>query len=349
MDLFTPILPVEQLHPNFRNVLVPQRAGERAIVQSWAQGFPDRDGKFLGEFQRTFNSSFWEVYLHGLFKEYGFGMDWRHSRPDFWLKTEFGEVIVEAVTANAAAGATPEWEKTSRMTKEVANKNFWPLNREAIIRLSNALMQKAKKFENSYSKLPHVPGKPFVLAVAPFEQPDFQYQYDRPIQALLYDHYVDETAFFKDPKRFPNGPPSVKLGSVEKDSGNTIDLGIFLNDTWSEVSAVIFSCVATWGKAVAMSTQPSLGFIETTWGEGPHGIPTRRLMPIGVPSECISDGLLVFHNPYARNPLKLETFRKPGVVQHYLTRHEWRDEGKEQSLQFRLAQRLHLHVGKPKA
>jgi len=336
MDLFTPILSNEQLHPNFRNVMAADRTSQRAVVQSWAEGFPDRDGKFVGEFQRTFNSSFWEVYLHGLFKAYGFEMDWGHPTPDFWLKTVRGEVIVEAVTANSAAGAISEWEKTASITKDVAEKNFWPLNREAIIRLSSAMLGKLRKYQQSYRKLPHVPGKPFVLAIAPFEQPDFQYQYDRPIQALLYDHYVDETAYFKDRSKYPNGPPSRLLGSVEKDSGTTIDMGIFMSDAWQEVSAVIFSCVATWGKAVAMSTQQPCGTVETSWGEGPQGIPKRRTVPIGAPSETISDGLIIFHNPHATNPLKLDTFRRVGVVQHFLTSDDWQDEGKDGSLQFRL-------------
>jgi hypothetical protein len=248
MDLFTPVVHQEKLHLNFRRVSIPGRIGEREVVAEWVKGFPDRDKKFIHEFQTTFNSSLWEIYLHGLFKSYSFQMNWSRASPDFWLSTPFGEVIVEAVTANAASSAMLEWKKLSNMTENVRNNIFWPINREAIIRLSSALLTKLKKYRNIYRTLAHVPGKPFVIAIAPFEQPDFQYQYDRPMRALLYDDYVDEDIYSRNPTKFPDGPPSLKIGTIEKDNGSFFDLGIFKNDEWSEVSAVIFSCVATWGR-----------------------------------------------------------------------------------------------------
>lgn len=285
LDLFTPIVGPELEHPNFATVARRlNRPSELAVVRDWADGFPDRDGKFVQEFQRTFNSSFWEVYLHGVFKSYGFTMDWTHARPDFWLGAPQGQFIVEAVTANEAAGTDPEWERSAEPFQELAAKNFWPLNRRAIIRLSNALLGKVRKYNESYRLLPHVPRKPFVIAVAPFEQPFFNHQYDRPIQALLYDHYVDETAYFKDRNRYPDGPPSVSLGSVSKDNGAEIEMGLFNDDRLRQVSAVIFSCVATWGKVVAMSTGERAGIVSASWGVGELGVPQKRNRPVGVPS-----------------------------------------------------------------
>jgi hypothetical protein len=345
MDLFTPVAEPHHQNPNFARVLIPSRAAQRAVVQSWSEGFPDRDNKFVYEFQTTFNSSFWELYLHAAFKEYGFEMDWSNASPDFHLRTPLGDVIVEAVTANAARGAVPEWEKTSMISENVAKQNFWPLNRAAMIRLSNSLLGKLTKFRSSYQNLEHVKGRPFVVAVAPFEQPDFQYQYDRPMRALLYDDYVDETVYFQNPEKYPDGPPSLQLGSVEKDNGSSIDLGIFNHDGWVEISAVIFSCVATWGKAVAMSTQPALGSVTTSWGTDRSGRPIRRVSQIGTPSEVITDGLQIFHNPKARRPLDRALFRRPGVVQHYIEDGETIRENYDQALQFRLPQSIEFHSG----
>lgn len=335
MDLFTPIVPLEQQHQNFKSVTVPGRIAERAVVSGWAEGFPDRDNKFVREFQTTFNSSFWEVYLYRLFRSYSFDLNWSHASPDFWLSTPYGEVIVEAVTANAASGKEPEWEKTALMTENVKNKIFWPLNREAIIRISNALISKVRKYGASYQKLPHVPGKPFVIAVAPFEQADFQHQYDRPMRALLYDDYVDEDAYFRNPELFPDGPASVKLGEIVKDNGSSFDLGIFENGDWADVSAVVFSCVATWGKAVAMSTDVRNGFVQTSWSTDLSGKSVARISQVGVPSENISDGLQIFHNPYANNPLDLRVFRRQGVVQHHRSNGVWVREGYDACLQYR--------------
>jgi hypothetical protein len=319
MEFFDPIVPEEARHPNFVSCLVPGRIGEREVLQEWAEGFPDRDGKLVKEFQTTFNSTFWEIYLYRVFRTYGFEIDWTQKSPDFSLTTDNGGVIVEAVTANAAKGATPEWSKASPLTENVRQKNYWPLNREAIIRLSNALLGKLRMYRDAYQQMEHVKRKPFVIAVAPFEQPDFQFQYDRPMRALLFDEYVDETVFFKNPEAYPDGPPSVKLGFVTKDNGNDIPLGIFESEAWAEVSAVMFSCVATWGKTVAMSRRTRRGTVLTSWGTDDSGLSKRRQAPIGVPSESVTDGLQVFHNPYARIPLDREVFRRPGVVQHYRT------------------------------
>lgn len=264
MDLFTPITEHGKLHPNFLNALEVDRQGERNVVQSWAEGFPDRDNKFVHEFQTTFNSSFWELYLHGLLRSYDFELDWARASPDFNVRAHQSEFIVEAVTANAASGARPEWDKPVFDVNDLPLKEFWPLNHVAMVRLSNALSGKVRKYGQSYSRLRHVAGKPFVIAVAPFEQPLFQHQYDRPIRALLYNDYVDEDAFIASPESFPSGhPPSVALNSIEKSNGATIDLGIFLDEGWAEVSAVLYSCAATWGKTVAMSSSFREGVIAT--------------------------------------------------------------------------------------
>lgn len=345
MNLFEPVAPTEKQHPNFVRTCVPSRHGERAVVEDWVEGFPDRDNKFVYEFQTSFNSSFWEVYLHAVFKEYGFEMDWSRPSPDFALSTPLGQVIVEAVTANAALGAIPEWEKPLIPVppEPSETRDFWPLNREAIIRLSNALLSKVRKYRASYQNLEQVSGKPFVIAVAPFEQPDFQHQYDRPMRALLYDDYVDEAAYQRNPKAYPWGPPSVQLGSIEKDNGSTIELGIFNNDGWREVSAVVFSCVATWGKCIAMSEVPNLGGVVTNWSTDPSGRPAPRFSPIGVPSEGVCDGLQVFHNPFARRRLPIETFRRKGVVQHYRSPEgDWIQENYDDCLQIRQAHSINI-------
>ncbi|NJN90818.1 MAG: hypothetical protein HC878_10890 [Leptolyngbyaceae cyanobacterium SL_5_14] len=62
MDIFTPIVPEEQLHPNFRFITQPNLCNpEMEVINGWAEEFLDRDGKFVKEFQTTFNSSFWEL------------------------------------------------------------------------------------------------------------------------------------------------------------------------------------------------------------------------------------------------------------------------------------------------
>ncbi len=338
MDLFTPVVEDNLQHINFSSVLIPHRKAERDLLEDWADGFVDRDGKLVKEFQTTFNSTFWEIYLFSVFKYYGLSVDWSSPSPDFSVSNGESEVIIEAVTANSAQGKPNEWDKTFSPEEMQGLRRFKKLNTEAIIRLSNSIFSKAKLYNKKYRKLEHVKGKPFVLAVAPFEQPHFNHQYDRPIKALLYDYYVDEDVYLDDPDKFPNGPPGISLGFVEKDNGAEIQLGIFNDPSMSEVSAIVFSCVATWGKLSAMSENPIRDVeVSSTWATPPNGVPEKRVCSSEDHNETVLDGLQVFHNPYAKHPLAPSFFRSERVVQLYLDEvtGKWIHEGDQNCLHFR--------------
>lgn len=313
MDLLTPLYGPERQHPHFVSLIHPHvgRRYARNELLRWLDGFPNRDRKFIEEFQITFNSSFWEIYLHAVFCEYGFGFDWRYHAPDFMLSTPACTFAVEAVTANHANDATPEW--AGKWTPEFFdNVEFNELNRVAIIRLANAFISKSRLFQDKYAKHAHVQGRPFVLAMAPFEQPGFNLQAYRAIEALLFDYYVDEEEYLANPDAFPYGPEGRSLGSVEKDNGAEIELGLFNSPKFKHVSAVVFSNLATWGKVEAMSGNPDamVSSVRST----PDGM-VRKVAPASEASEAITDGLRVYHNPFATHPLPKEVFRRDGVVQ----------------------------------
>lgn len=339
MDIWKPIFDNSALHPHFLALQIKERAAERRLIQSWADGFPDRDGKLVQEFQTTFNSSFWELYLHAVIRHYGYSFDWGNAAPDFLVKTSSGLLCIEAVTANAAAGKPNEWEHEAwDYARDPKSRKFGPLNREGMIRISNALLSKLRKFRGSYSGQQHVKGNPFVIAIAPFEQPNFQHQYDRAIRAVLYDHYVDEDAFFSAPDKYPGGhPPSVSLGFVEKDNGSLIPLGIFNNDEWCEVSAVIFSCTATMGKVDMLCHDSMLHALAmSVWGGKPDGATFEKTGTRAECAETLTDGLQIYHNPHARYPLDPQVFRHPGVVQHYVDQDgEWAYEEIDNCLKIR--------------
>jgi hypothetical protein len=132
--------------------------------------------------------------------------------------------------------------------------------------------------------------------------------------ALLYDFYVDEDAYNDNPHLYLNGPPDVNLGFVEKDNGAEIELGLFEDDCLSEVSAIILSTTATWGKVESMTTSNDLRFVNTVWWS------EEKLGPIYKNSakENIRDGLFVFHNPYARRPLDPEMYNQSGITQVFV-------------------------------
>ncbi len=317
MDFFKIMVPDEKQHANFKSVLHDARHLDRQIFSQWADGFIDRDGKIVKEFQTTFNSTFWEVYLYRVFKELDIYIDWHYPSPDFSLSKGENEFIVEAVVSNSADGKINEWEKT--FTKETMDsiKRFKKINHEAMIRLSNSILSKHRLYVNKYKNLGHVKGKPFVIAVAPFEQPWFNLQYTRPICSVLYDHYVDEDEYLDNPGKYQKGPPVKKLGFIEKDNGAEIQLGLFTNDRMKDVSAVIFSCTATWGKLSAMKHNFFSGCkVDTVWSIDQYGTPEKRSQDLREYHEKVVDGLCVFHNPYATYPLSPEIFNNQGIAQY---------------------------------
>lgn len=317
MNLFDPIVAEDKQHKNFASIIKLSKQADRIELIRWCNGFPDRDNKFVKEFQTTFNSSFWEIYLYALFRELDFKMDWSYASPDFLLEyqTQTNRVIVEATIAANALGKTPEWER------EILEENtvrFKKMNVESIIRLSNSIASKHQKYKKTYSKLSHVNSNPFVLAVAPFEQPNFNLQLDIPIMALLYHYYIDEDAYNDNPHLYPNGPPKVSLGSVEKDNGSKVKLGLFEDASHSDISAIILSTTATWGKVEAMSSEAHHRHISTVWWSDKESKPIFKSSTTDSYSENIKDGLYVFHNPFAKNPVESDMFRHEGVTQVFV-------------------------------
>lgn len=337
VDLFTPRVSPDKFHHNFKAALHRSSVGERAVLEKWASTFTDRDGKFVEEFQTTFNTAYWELYLHAVLEELGVSVNWSFERPDFVASKDGVNFCIEATTANAAAGKPKEWE---RKYPDVPPNAFHipTINREATIRLSNSIQAKYLKYKKDYYKLNQVAGKPFVMAVGPFEQPYFYFQHDRPIRSLLYDYYVDEEAYKNDPSKYPLGPPGVNLGTIEKDNGSEIELGFFNSPVMDEVSAVVFTCTATWGKLNALSSVSPKHSFFNYMRHDENGVPR---MFTGIDKEkyreSLVDGLQIYHNPHAKYPLPPAIFRKEGIVQHYYDGEtdDWVYEGVPGSLTWR--------------
>jgi hypothetical protein len=317
MDLFTLRVQRERLHPNFLHVLEKAALEDRAVLQEWADGFVDRDGKFAIEFQTTFNSSFWELYLFAVLKRLGYRVDLSVSRPDFIAKRGEHAFAMEATVANNSAGSPAEWQGQVGDLIELQDRA--PIVQEATIRLCNSISAKHHKYLTEYESLPWVAGQPFVVALAPFEQPLSRVQNTEAIFQTLYSgtaipyEVVGQDA---DGTFVLSGGDFVPKLSVEKPSGAELQLGMFRNGRMPEISAVVFSSVATWGKvrALSMDQNPNVYF-ETLRANnyGPH--PTHSIKSRAEYKEHLLDGLNVFHNPDARHPLDWEAFAGPMVTQ----------------------------------
>jgi hypothetical protein len=309
LNLITPIINEDKQHHNYKSLLKDDLPTLRKI-QEWADGFPDRDNKFVREFQETFNSSFWEIYLYKLFKTLNFNIKWDKPSPDFDLSSQGLDFIVEAATSNHAVNSQPEWERDISNDKyEYYISNMNKINEFSIIRHANTLFSKHKRYTEYYSTLEHVRKKPFIVALGSYEIPFFYHQYDRAIIALLYNHYINEEVFTKEPNKYPFGPPSEKLDFVQKENGSEIKLGLFLNDSMKEISAVIFNPLATTSKINCKANRID-GVHTHVWYHNNNTM-NQTLKT----EELIEDGVFVFHNPFAKYPLPIEVFKNKRIRQ----------------------------------
>ncbi|MBY5545992.1 hypothetical protein HFO61_03905 [Rhizobium leguminosarum] len=283
MDLFTPLVPPDRLHPNFKRLLSDTDWDVREVLAEWADGFIDRDHKFVREFQTTFNSSWWELYLYAVFKSLGVAIDFSCDAPDFVARDL--PMVVEAVISSHAENSTPEWMKS--IDDLTGGSDIEKRYTETLARLYNSLDAKRRLFDRRYSGLPHVQGKSFVIALHNFGTPDSFQLGDVAMQRLLYDIEKRETFLKNDTIALP--------------------LGIFNRPEFACVSAIMYSSVATYGKVRALGRSTEHFVFQATRIRN-----NLELIPIAATKgdyvESLRDGLRVFHNPNANAPLPFELF-----------------------------------------
>lgn len=302
MDLFRPIVDPSRQHPIFRMLLRDEYAAERAVLSSWAVGFRDRDGKFVHEFQLSFEPCFWELYLNAVLSSLDLQPDMSFAAPDFVITGPTPLCIEAAIAAPPQGGKPPIGYSASDIPTD-----FSDFNVAATLRLCNTLDSKVRRYREYYSSLQHVINKSFVIAIGAFDRPLAHFAASRPLLAALYGHYFDEQATSHDATEVVN----YGVYTATKSSGVDIPIGLFCDDTYAEVSAVIYSALATWGKVRALAENPSAPVIFTTLHPKSDSlIPEIRTTRKSEYSEHLLDGAYVVHNPFARHPLP------PGLLSH---------------------------------
>ena len=353
MNLFETKLPDKRLHTSFRQIIRDPSAGPvREVIQSWAEGLLDRRGeqrKFINEFQTTFNSAFWEIYLNRVFPELGLKVDYTKASPDFCVESPTGyQFSVEAVISDRSHEPTrnpnQDWEAEFKLlnTLKLAGK----------IKDKRDIFLGEKGSKSPYSTLDHVKGRPFVIAVAPFNSDHSLMQNNEIINRVLFGIEPPDQESFSTGKQ-------MKISSVSKPSGAPVELGIFTNDSYKEISAVIFSTTGTYGKAVVASGinrivrstryrqmqktafgladgGSNLGVSHCLEGPQDYRISLRfasegliagsdvRICKSDLYRESHLDGLHIYYNPFAEIPLDREIFDAPEIT------HNWFDPESDQ-------------------
>jgi hypothetical protein len=173
-DLFAPVVGDDKFSPHFRTMLLRGSAPSRGMMNEVFASFADVDGNFVEQFQTTgFDARVWELYLHAYFNDTGFVAKRGRPAPDFVIERTDGAFAVEVVTANPSP-LVPE--RLAALTVPERHEH-------AIIRLGSALYSKLAK--RDWAR-PDAQGKPFVLAAAPFYDPDASQISSSPLAQYLY-------------------------------------------------------------------------------------------------------------------------------------------------------------------
>lgn len=317
VDLFNIQVSEDRLHPNF--IHLSRDKDLIKVINSWKIGFEDRDNKFVKEFQTTFNTAFWELYLHACFRNMGFKIEYSYSSPDFVIETRKNNmpIIIEAVSTRHAEGDRPEHDRINAIESLLENSNFdheslhGDIIQIATERIANSIMTKVNKYQKQYSKLNHVKGKPFILAIGAFEQNFFYNQGTGAIEKVLYGldkaEYRGNTPYFEYVDHI-----------IKRKNGKKIPIGLFNNAELSCISGILFSSVTSIGKVRALSQRKHDHiFINTyTYNDyGQNGIFNTH--PHKKYNERLLDGMLLYLNPYADIPLDPKEFDNSNIAKIY--------------------------------
>lgn len=341
LDLFKLIdkLKEEDLHPKFKllrdDIMLKN---EREVLLEWTDGFIDRDNKIIKEFQTTFHSSFWEFFLFSLLSKLGLKVDFTHDRPDFIIKSP-KKIFIEAVVSNIKQEGRKEFTRGaddvfSMIVPPHKQSDFYKVLDESIIRHSNAIQGKSKKYLNQYRKCDWVDTEtPFLIALSAYDQISYGREYIYSMLALLYGYYfhpiIDEF--------------ELKETVLKLDTNSTIPIGLFNSPEFSHISAIIYSCTTTLGKLTSLFLSSQACDEKKTIKRvinirNNYEFPYYVIHKISKDNpEYLDDGIFIFHNPKAKNKLDKTIFDNSNIIQFLMNDDHFEIQGNSLPIYSRLS------------
>ncbi|MGP5011412.1 hypothetical protein ACTXIR_10915 [Psychrobacter glacincola] len=355
MDLFNIAVKEKRLHPLFNKIISEEIYKPTIdVINQWSKGLIGRkreSKKFVQDFQIGFNSALWELYLNRAFIDLGFEIDYTKESPDFHLTHKSGTIVnIEAVTANNKDNESKDYYSSESLSTSIQLNDADFLD-QSTIKLAGKIKDKRdlfigvnnKKFP--YSTLEHVKDNAFIVAVAPFDNHLSFSQNNMAINRVLYG--------INPPTLDKNGTFKVeRMDRILNHNNQPVDLGIFTNDSYKEISAVIFSTTGMFGKAVIQAgikgfvratRYRQMGIDEFIKKEGPDmlGVSHRKtsenssvcstrmisgnlvcgsdmfMYDSNEHKETHLDGLHIYYNPYASIPLEESLFLAHEITRNY--------------------------------
>jgi hypothetical protein len=279
--------------------------------------YEDADGNFIEQFQTTgFDSRFWELYIFAMLVEARFALDKANAIPDFCAGNAFGRICVEATSVNPSLDkdgkcVPPPPLDTPEQIKEF-QRNYMP------IRFAGPLTAKLSK---KYWERSNVSGLPFLLAIQDFHAPGSMVYSRTALPIYLYG--MDWNSHRTEDGNLIITPVPI----VTHQWGAKIIKSGFFNFAGAEnISAVITNASATISKFNRIGILAGFGskrvrMIRTGTvvnNDANASSPTTFIHDVNSSeyTETRVEGLDVFHNPNATNPLHPEML--PGAAHHRL-------------------------------
>lgn len=304
IDLFANLgRPDKALHPQFLTLRDSDGfEPARDELKRTQASFEDVDGNFVEQFQTTgFDARTFELYLFEFFRDVGFTVDRTHNSPDFLISRDGITAAVEAVTANPPKGEPYEFFEASE--KDILHH----VRHEAAVKLGSPLFSKLRK---KYWELPHVSGKPLILAIEDFHGPGSLMQTSTPLIQYLYG---TEERWYHDAQ----GELVISEHPIEshlKKNLTPIPSGFFSQPDGEMVSAVLFSNSGTISKFNRMGQQalgPSRKLKMLRMGMAQNMDPNSatpdpfiyEVGEAGAPVETWRQASTLILNPIAAHPL----------------------------------------------
>lgn len=272
---------------------------------------PKPDKNWASDCQTVnFHTRLWEAHLFASFREQGLLVTQPQESPDFRIENRHGdEAWVEAVTANPSVSYNHVNAPLTPPPQAREELFFGP----AALRFAKTLRNKLTR---RYDRLPHVDGKPFMIAIADFQAPVSMTWSRQGLIGYLYGRGADVA-------EVGGRREAVSVSRTHLLGVSAFPAGLFANDQHAALSAVIFSNACSIAKlnrvAISGGGAPKglrytrIGMFFDRDPGALEGIPFcldvtsseyRALWPRGY--EPWSAELEVFHNPYARYPIPFE-------------------------------------------
>ena len=211
---------------------------------------------------------------------------------------------MEAGTANSPGNPAPPTSTEEYFEQFAASTD----NRDEVaVRFGSVLRSKAQK---RYQELPHVAGKPIVIALQGFFGPGALLHNELPLVRYLYDMALTEVD-----SAGVVSPTDAAVGYHVGDT-KTIKSGWFGNEDASFISAVMWSNTGTVSKFNRMAMGLGLGApgweihrFGTELDPRPGATERARFVERVKPGEePWEEGLVIMHNPNAKFPLPVSAF-----------------------------------------